>query len=52
MGRELGLPPLIVLFGVLVGAQLSGFWGAVFGVPVLAMLFATADHFWPAQWRH
>jgi predicted PurR-regulated permease PerM len=47
MGRELGLPPLVVLFGVLVGAQLSGFWGAVFGVPVLAMLFATADHFWP-----
>jgi predicted PurR-regulated permease PerM len=49
MGRELGLPPLMVLFGVLVGAQLSGFWGAVFGVPVFAMLFATADHFWPAQ---
>jgi predicted PurR-regulated permease PerM len=49
MGHELGLPPLVVLFGVLVGAQLSGFWGAVFGVPVLAMLFATADHFWPAQ---
>jgi predicted PurR-regulated permease PerM len=46
-GRELGLPPLIVLFGVLVGAQLSGFWGAVFGVPVLAMLLATAEHFWP-----
>ncbi len=47
MGRQLGLPPLVVLFGVLVGAQLSGFWGAVFGVPVLAMLFATTRHFWP-----
>jgi predicted PurR-regulated permease PerM len=47
MGRELGLPPLIVLFSVLVGAQLSGFWGAVFGVPVAALLFATATHFWP-----
>jgi predicted PurR-regulated permease PerM len=51
-GRELGLPPLIVLFGVLVGGQLSGFWGAVFGVPVLAMLFATADHFWPTGQDH
>jgi predicted PurR-regulated permease PerM len=51
MGHELGLPPLVVLFGVLVGAQLSGFWGAVFGVPVLAMLFATADHFWPTTPR-
>src|SRR5262249_55798437 len=47
MGRQLGLPPVIVLFGVLVGAQLSGFWGAVFGVPVLAVLLATARHFWP-----
>jgi predicted PurR-regulated permease PerM len=51
-GRELGLPPLIVLFGVLVGGQLSGFWGAVFGVPVLAMLFATANHFWPTGPGH
>ena len=50
-GRQLGLPPLIVLFGILVGSQLSGFWGAVFGVPVLAMLFATADHFWPGPRR-
>jgi putative heme transporter len=49
MGHELGLPPLVVLFGILVGAQLSGFWGAVFGVPVLAMLFATANHFWPSR---
>jgi predicted PurR-regulated permease PerM len=47
IGHELGLPPLVVLFGVLVGAQLSGFWGAVFGVPALAMLLATAGHFWP-----
>jgi predicted PurR-regulated permease PerM len=46
-GRQLGLPPLIVLFGVLVGAQLGGFWGAVFGVPVLATLVAMATHFWP-----
>jgi predicted PurR-regulated permease PerM len=44
-GRQLGLPPLVVLFGVLVGAQLGGFWGAVFGVPVLALLLAIAKHF-------
>ncbi len=46
-GQQLGLPPLVVLFGVLVGAQLGGFWGAVFGVPVLATLVAMATHFWP-----
>jgi hypothetical protein len=43
---------LIVLSGVLVGAQLSGFWGTVFGVRVLAMLFVTGDHFWQIAQDH
>ncbi len=45
MSRQLGLPPLLVLFGVLAGAQVGGLWGAVFGIPVLATLLTCADHF-------
>jgi predicted PurR-regulated permease PerM len=47
MGRELGLPPLLVLGGVLVGATVSGFWGAVLGVPVLSVAFKLAAYFRP-----
>jgi predicted PurR-regulated permease PerM len=40
MSRQLGLPPLLVLSGVLGGAQV-----AVFGILVLAALLTCADHF-------
>lgn len=49
MGRELGLPPLLVLGGVLVGATVSGFWGAILGVPVLSVVFKLAAHFRPTS---
>jgi predicted PurR-regulated permease PerM len=45
MSRQLGLPPLLVLFGILAGGQVGGFWGAVFGTPVLAMLVTCFEHF-------
>jgi predicted PurR-regulated permease PerM len=45
MGRQLGLPPLLVLFGILAGAQIGGFWGAIFGIPVLATLQTCLQHF-------
>jgi predicted PurR-regulated permease PerM len=45
MSRQLGLPPLLVLFGILVGGQIGGFWGAVFGIPVLATLLTCLEHF-------
>jgi predicted PurR-regulated permease PerM len=45
MSRQLGLPPLLVLFGILAGGQVGGFWGAVFGIPVLATLVACVEHF-------
>jgi predicted PurR-regulated permease PerM len=45
MSRQLGLPPLLVLFGALAGGQLGGLWGAVFGIPVLAALITCIDHF-------
>jgi predicted PurR-regulated permease PerM len=47
MGRQLGLPPLMVLFGILAGGQIGGFWGAIFGIPVLATLQMCIEHFRP-----
>jgi len=47
MGRQLGLPPLLVLFGILAGAQIGGVWGAIFGIPVLATMQMCLDHFRP-----
>ncbi|HEX2221004.1 MAG TPA: AI-2E family transporter [Candidatus Limnocylindria bacterium] len=34
----LGMHPILVLVGLLVGAQVAGVWGALFGIPVLAVL--------------
>ena len=45
MSRQLGLPPLLVLFGALAGGQVGGLWGAVFGIPVLAAAITCVDHF-------
>jgi len=38
MQDALGMHPLLVLIGLLVGAQIAGLWGALFGIPVLAVL--------------
>jgi predicted PurR-regulated permease PerM len=45
MSQRLGLPPLLVFFGVLIGGQVGGVWGAVFGIPVLAATLTCVDHF-------
>ncbi len=37
-GSGLGLPPLVVLLGVLVGGTLFGFLGVILAVPVLAVI--------------
>lgn len=34
----LGMHPILVLVGLLVGAQVAGVWGALFGIPVIAVL--------------
>jgi predicted PurR-regulated permease PerM len=47
MSRQLGMPPLLVLFGILAGGQIAGFWGAVFGIPVLAIALACLEYFRP-----
>ena len=33
----LGMHPILVLVGLLVGAQVAGVWGALFGIPILAV---------------
>lgn len=40
MSQQIGLNPIVVLGSVLVGARLGGPWGALFGVPVAAVLGA------------
>jgi predicted PurR-regulated permease PerM len=37
MREALGMHPLLVLIGLLVGAQVAGVWGALFGIPILAV---------------
>ena len=38
MREALGMHPILVLLGLLIGAQVAGLWGALFGIPVLAVL--------------
>jgi len=38
MGKSVGLHPLWVLASVLVGARVAGVWGALFAVPIAAIL--------------
>ena len=38
--HEVGVHPLLVFFAVLVGARVAGIWGAIFGVPVIAVAAA------------
>jgi predicted PurR-regulated permease PerM len=38
MSEAIGLHPIVVLAAVLIGARLAGPWGAIFGVPVAAVI--------------
>ena len=40
MSSTVGVHPLLVFLGILAGAKLAGFWGALFGVPVVAVIAA------------
>ena len=39
MRGAVGLHPILVLVGLLLGAQVAGVWGALFGIPVIAVLW-------------
>ncbi len=43
MGNAVGLNPVLVLAAVFIGAQLAGTFGAIFGVPVLAVIASLFD---------
>ena len=45
MREALGMHPLLVLVGLLVGAQVAGLWGALFGIPVLAVANVFFNYF-------
>jgi predicted PurR-regulated permease PerM len=48
LSRQVGLHPLLVFFAVLTGARVAGLWGAVFGVPIVAV-FTTMISFYRAN---
>lgn len=43
MGSAVGINPVLVLAAVFIGAQLAGAFGAIFGVPVLAVVVSLLD---------
>jgi len=45
MKRAAGVHPIITIISVLVGAQIAGIWGAVFGLPVAAVVSIMANYF-------
>jgi predicted PurR-regulated permease PerM len=46
MSRSVGIHPLLVFASVLIGTQVASAWGAIFGVPVAAMLSLLARVFY------
>ncbi len=44
VGRRIGLHPLGVIFGVMAGGVLFGFWGLFLGVPAAALIKVCVDH--------
>jgi predicted PurR-regulated permease PerM len=45
MSQSIGLHPVMVLAAVLIGARVAGPWGALFGVPVAAVIAAMASFY-------
>lgn len=44
MRGALGLHPILVLVGLLLGAQIAGVWGALFGIPIIAVLWVFVSY--------
>jgi predicted PurR-regulated permease PerM len=45
MRDALGMHPILVLVGLLIGAQVAGVWGALFGIPVIAVINVFINYF-------
>ena len=46
MGGAMGMHPLTVLVGLLLGAEVAGLWGAIFGAHIFGVLLDAADLFY------
>jgi predicted PurR-regulated permease PerM len=46
---QVGMHPLAVFFAVLAGARVAGIWGAVFGVPVVAVVLSMYSFYRASQ---
>ncbi len=44
MSETMGMHPLLVFAALLIGVRVAGFWGALFGIPVLGVLAAMLNH--------
>lgn len=44
MGDSVGLHPLLIVFALLAGGELAGFWGMLFSVPIAAVLRVILRH--------
>jgi hypothetical protein len=45
MRDSIGLHPILVLLSLLVGATIAGLWGAIFGIPIIAVVAILVGHF-------
>jgi predicted PurR-regulated permease PerM len=43
MSSAVGMHPILVILGLLLGTKVAGLWGAVFGVPIFGVLLSTTD---------
>lgn len=50
MGGAMGMHPLTVLVGLLLGAEVAGLWGAIFGAPIFGVALDMADLFYRRLW--
>ncbi len=46
LSQSVGIHPLLVFLALLLGVKLAGFWGALFGVPVVAVIYSMAAFFY------
>lgn len=44
MSQTMGMHPLLVFAALLVGVRVAGFWGALFGIPVVGVLAAMLNY--------
>ena len=47
MRRAVRLHPILIVFSLMAGAKLFGFWGLMFAVPVASMVKVLLDVLWP-----